>query len=309
MTVPLPPDSAEARIATALTGVFESVSPSPAPDAVLLIGGPGSVPARAVAQIVAESSEPMAILQTEDLAALLGGAGRNEAAETFRTGLLHAQRERLPLILDDPQVAGSPKGPLEAFKAAGFSTRVVLAVERDSTSALTASARQLRSGALGAHGTLTQSVAEQWDPIMETLRGIPTATLDRVTVLDGDGAPMYDGPPSSKAWAAVRNARHAPLSGMQGIAWLSELRRIGEYVTSARQSISRDNVVLVEQLFAVAEKKVLPELPIRPDSTAAVVQRERLRVERAQLKRLIVDFDRDQEAPRTTRHTGPDVSR
>ncbi|MCK6066520.1 MULTISPECIES: hypothetical protein [Microbacterium] len=261
-----------------------------------------------MAQIVADSSEPMAILQTEDLAALLGGAGRNEAAETFRTGLLHAQREKLPLIVDDPQVAGSPNGPLEAFKAAGFSTRVVLAVERDSTSALTASTRQLRSGALGAHSTLTQSVAEQWDPIMETLRGIPTTTLDRVTVLDGDGAPMYDGPPSGKAWAAARDARHAPLSGMQGIAWLSELRRIGEYVRSARQSISRDDVALVEQLYAVAQKRVLPELPIRPDSTAATVQRDRIRVERAQLKRLILDLDRDRDAPGTARPNGPDVT-
>src|SRR3546814_16995536 len=87
MTVPLPPDSAEARIATALTGVFESVSPSPAPDAVLLMGGPGSVPARAVAQLLAESAEPIAILQTEDLAALLGGGGRAVAAVGVQAAL------------------------------------------------------------------------------------------------------------------------------------------------------------------------------------------------------------------------------
>src|SRR3546814_17877307 len=91
MTVPLPPDSAEARIATALTGVFESVSPSPAPDAVLLMGGPGSVPARAVAQLPAESAEPIAILHHEDVAALLGGGGREVAVRAVQASSRHDQ--------------------------------------------------------------------------------------------------------------------------------------------------------------------------------------------------------------------------
>src|SRR3546814_10971934 len=108
MTVPLPPDSAEARIATALTGVFESVSPSPAPDAVLLMGGPGSVPARAVAQLLAESAEPIAILQTEDLPDLLGGGGREVAAVAFHAGLRHAPREKLPALIDHHLTAASP---------------------------------------------------------------------------------------------------------------------------------------------------------------------------------------------------------
>jgi hypothetical protein len=250
----------------------------------------------------------MAILHIEDLAALLGGADRDKAAEAFAAGLLHAQREKLPLIVDDRQTAASPSGALAEFKGAGFSTRIVLAVERDSTSALTAATRRLQSRAIGAPGSPARSIAREWEPIMETLRGIPGEILDRVTVLDGDGAPVFDGLPSNKAWAAVQGARRAPLSGMQGIAWLSELRRIGEYVRSARDSLTRDDVVRVEQLYAVAQKQVLPELPIRPDSTAGTVQRERLRVERAQLKRLIAEIDRGQEAPRTARPTGPDVS-
>lgn len=309
MSDPRPHDSAESPIAAALAGVFDGVIPEPAPEAVLLIGGPGAAPARAVAQVLAESPEAMAVLQTEDLAALLGGAGQYEAAETFRAALLHAQREKLPSIVDHPRIAASPKGALEEFKAAGFSTRIVVAVERDSTSALTAATRRLRSRGIGAPATPIRGAAGEWEPIMATLRGIAHDILDRVTVLDGDGAPVFDGRPSNTAWAAVQGARRAPLSGMQGIAWLGELRRIGEYVRTARDTLTRDDVVSVEQLYAVAQKKVLPELPIRPDSTAATLQRERLRIERAQLKRLIGDIDRDEKAPQTARQAGPDVSR
>jgi hypothetical protein len=276
---------------------------------VVLIGGPGAEPARAIAEILAESPGSAAVLQASDLAALIGGAEGNSAALAMEEGLRHAQRAKLPLIIDHRGIGASPHDTLAAFKGAGFSTRIVLTVERDSASALTSTTRRLRSRALGVSVSPVVSVADEWVPVMDTVRGIPDELLDRITVLDGDGAVVHDGPPSQQTWAAVAGARRSPLSGMQGVAWLSELRRIGEYVASARDSLAREDLASVEHLYAIAQTQVLPELPVRPDSTAATVQRERLQAERAQIKRLILEADHVQPAPPSLPGAGPNVSR
>jgi hypothetical protein len=271
----------------AVAAAFAGVDPVDAPVVTILVGGPGAAPARAVRRLLASSPFPTAYVNRSDLLALDGGSRRGGREDLLEEALDRARQSKLPLIIDDDAISASPNETLAAFKSAGFTTRIVVTVPRETEAAVTIATQRLQQQLASTGAQAERGSATSWKDIVETLRAIPRESVDRVLVLDGDGESAYDGPPRAAAWNAVGAALRAPLRGSQGVLWLGELRRVTDYIANSGAPVTRADCESVLSLYDLAQRRVLPELPIRDDSRSAVMQREVLRAGRAAIERTV----------------------
>jgi hypothetical protein len=281
----------------AIAAAFNAVMPADAPEVVVLVGGPGAIPARAIARLTAAASHPSAYLNGDDLRALSGGDRTLNAAEMLQRAITRAREQRIPSIIDDDGIGAAPHDTLAAFKAAGFHTRLVIAAERDTVAAMTLATHALQQRVLIGRFHMPRSTAGTWKSVEDSLRSVPRGSVDRISILDADGELAYEGPVRAPTWSALREAVRAPMRGAQGVLWLGELRRVTDYVLSAGSTISSDDLSRVISLYDLAEQRVLPELPIASDSKSAIAQRAALAKARASLERVAARADAAGSSP------------
>lgn len=88
-----------------------------------------------------------------------------------------------------------------------------------------------------------------------------------------------------KGLAAALDAEAATphYSSIEGVQWLSELRRITEYARQSREDVE-PVVETLGELHRLALTTVLPRTPLRPESEAAMRQRAQLEQELSRLE-------------------------
>jgi hypothetical protein len=165
-----------------------------------------------------------------------------------------------------------PAEMLASFADAEFTTRIVSVSARQTESLLSVVSAQLREAEIEALGTV-ESFDEDWSSSRSFVRSTQAdADAYRVTVMDGDGNIPFDGS-GEGAVRAFDEARLLPMSNLQSVAWLGELRRLAAYAVSgvpSRPSTSIREALI--RLHEMALHQVLPQLPIRRDGPVAAAQ-------------------------------------
>jgi hypothetical protein len=258
--------------------IFGDAPSSPEATIVLLTGGPGSAPLRASARLLREYENEIAVLDESDLAALtgFGPVGLSEYTE-------HARLSRRSIAVTALSPDEGTEELLSTFARDGYRTHVVVVAGRETQDLLAIVSATLREADYPTFGPI-----DAFDKGWSTTRAfVDAATTDllahRVTVLDGDGDVAFDGP-GDGASAAMAAARSRPMSNLQSVAWLGELRRLTEYALSSdRGSPSTSERQALKRLHELALVRVLPQLPIRQDGPVAAAQRASLTAQRNRL--------------------------
>ncbi|WP_454117072.1 hypothetical protein [Microbacterium aurum] len=113
--------------------------------------------------------------------------------------------------------------------------------------------------------------------------------FDRVRVLNPGGVSLHEAEPRRHPesiqglTAALDAERHRPYPSIEGVQWLSELRRITEYARQSREDVG-PVVETLGELHRLALTTVLPRMPLRPESEAAMRQRAQLEQELSRLE-------------------------
>lgn len=283
----LPQDS----LGDVVTALLADSSAATSPQAVVSLAVTHSPAERWTARLRREYSDGLAVLSQRD--ELAPSLPRRELAEAVASAAIRLQRN---VLFEGEAHWGAVSDTLAYLRDAGHSVRVVLIVDRQTDAALARVTQSLRAHSLGE--------AEQTRGADGVDLGVGDTTVDRYTVVDGDGATVYDGPTVRDALRAMTDSRAAAMSGLQAVSWLSELRRVTEHVTSSANRVPRDILTRTVQLYDLAVERVLPEMPIRTDSPAATVQRQRLAAGRARVQALIDG----QEQERTAAAAPPEPS-
>jgi hypothetical protein len=293
------PEQRGVEMSDATLAVFAGIEPADDPTVTVFVGGPGAVAGRAVGRLLAASPLPAAYVNGEDLVVVSGGLSGEDREGAVRNAIRHAQQSKLPIILDDDRTAADPGETLKEFKRAGFRTRLVVTTHREVETVLTVATRSLLRQVTADGSAVETPRPATWGEVVEVLSGVDPELVDQVAVLDGDGETAYEGPARRAAWDAVRRSVRAPMPGAQGVLWLGELRRVTDYVVNAGSAVSIEDRKRVVALYDVAERRVLPELPIDPESNSATAQRELLKHGRATIARLIARADQATTGPET----------
>jgi hypothetical protein len=258
--------------------IFDDTPSSPEPTFVLLIGGPGSAPLRASARLSGEYGNQIAVLDDSDLAAL-GGFGANGARDYAEQARL--SRRSIVVTLLSPDEGAEEL--LSTFAKDEYKTHVVVVAGREVQDLLAIVSATLREADYPSLGPV-DAFDKGWSTTRAFVDVVSTGLLaQRVTVLDGDGNVAFDGPGDDAA-AAMDAARSQPMSNLQSVAWLGELRRLMEYaLSSERGSLSTSERQALKRLHELALVRVLPQLPIRQDGPVAAAQRASLIAQRNRL--------------------------
>jgi hypothetical protein len=275
-----PEASQQVEVRRLASEVFLHVAPSQEPAIVILTGGPGSAPARTVARLVAEYDDQIGVVDSGELAALA-----SDADNALNICVQLALRSRRSLVVC-PSTPDLPAETLDSFAKAGFGTRIVSVSSRETESLLSVVSAQLRGAEIPSLGDV-KSFDKSWSAarlFVETAAA--AANVGRVTVMDGGGNVMSDGP-GDGAVRAFDEARLLPMSNLQSVAWLGELRRLAEYAESGvRGGLSTSVHDGLVQLHDLALERVVPNLPIRQDGPVAAAQRASLLDHRSRLEHL-----------------------
>lgn len=278
-----------------------------APSLTVVVGQPGSGTRGQVAALAAVTGG--VVVHPDEVAGLL--------PEFWDTGRLHpldartlladrvdqvtgellavAIGERVPVVIGDPTGdADTVATLLGTFAGEGFPTRLVAVGARRSETLLSTLSAYLHARRRGLPAQFTSRAAHEagWDTT-ETITQWATTTpvVDRVTVVDRDGAVLFDGHRNDpggvdRAVRVLDDARHAAWSTRDAGAWLSEVRRVTEYAREARELSPQVADVLLEvQLLALRE--VLPDLPVRGVSPVRDEQEARIAAQIVALRDLI----------------------
>lgn len=199
-----------------------------------------------------------------------------------------ALNERRSFVLEsDALTAEAARDAAAVFKEAGYATEIVVMASRIPDSLLTAASAYLnqrreriptqpttpdahRAAAAGGRDLITELEAD--------------APFDRVSVLNPGGVTLHEAepllhPPSLGGLSAAFDAeRRRSYSSIEGVQWLSELRRSTEYARQSREDVEPVLQTLAE-LHRLALTTVLPSMPLRPASDAAIRQRAQLEEE------------------------------
>lgn len=201
---------------------------------------------------------------------------QDSASAWMRSALRHARITKRSLILDG--TLGPPDVALAAtrlFGGSGFKTSVaVVAVPRPESLLASASKYLLdaRDGRTSQFTSLADHDAGLANAraLIETLEKAPT--VDRLTIIDRDGAVMFDASRLDPggfagALAALDRAQAAAPSAARTMRWLSELRATTDYALSLRQVPAPLAEVLIE-LHEIGQRGVLLSLPLPQNSQA-----------------------------------------
>ncbi|WP_336626475.1 MULTISPECIES: zeta toxin family protein [unclassified Microbacterium] len=199
---------------------------------------------------------------------------------------------RSVVLESEALTAEAARAASAAFTEAGFTTEAVVMASRTPDSLLTAASAYLnqRRERIPTQPTTVDAhrvaaVAARDLTIALELDG----PFDRVRVLNPGGVALHEAEPrrhpeSLQGLAAALDAeRQRHYSSIEGVQWLSELRRITEYARQSREDVG-PVVETLGELHRLALTTVLPRMPLRPESEAAMRQRAQLEQELSRLE-------------------------
>lgn len=263
-----------------LPAVFADTRSTDAPRLVLLSGQTGSGRARAISHLLREDADGMAVISAGLLRSFVPreeyeDADADRVAATSASWLIacmrHAREHRLSLLLDGPMPAGAAEGVLTTFGQVGYRTNVAVVASARAESLLAVASAYASSDRVRRPSELVP--VEQHDRDLEEARALLAtagAVGARLTVFDRDGgiaADQVDGPAAVRAF---NGASRTPMSTLQTVQWLSELKRVTAYARQASSPLPELAPHLVA-LHEVAIREVVPNLRI---PTGSVVTRD-----------------------------------
>lgn len=233
------PDVGEVLRKGILPTIFATAQPAENPRFVLLGSQAGSGRSRAIRQLVSAQPHGAAVLSSDLLGLLAGSAPADSTTASWLVACMrHARQHRYSLVLDGPFPAPSAvNGILRAFEADGYATEVaVVAVPRAESVLAVASAyaigrqtaRVTQLTPLAVHDAQVRATRST----LEAVAGREPAV--RATVFDRAGAVVRVAGSGSAALRALDRAVDAPMSTLQAVQWLSELKRVTEYMHRSR---------------------------------------------------------------------------
>lgn len=329
-----PPETSAADLETlVLRSVFHGAKPDPHPVLVLLAGATGTGVGRAIALVRRMHGGNLVPISSEDLQAFhpryldpsfrASVAGRNELSEAAATWLqasiASARENRYSLLLE-----GAFRSPSTAlavarrFAASNYQVHVVVAAARNEESLLSATSRSLRQMQQGLQSRFVTPVENERslaDVDALVSASVTDSAVERVSVIGRRGQTVLDAhraDPMAMAdvSAAFRASCSERMSALEATQWLSELRHMTAYAQSLR-SIPHAAVESIIELHEMAIRKVVPDLPVPPDSKVVPIQLASLRSSLAALKQRSVPYvSPDIAAPTVTPATpGTSISR
>lgn len=294
----------------------------PEPTLTLLHTPPGSGAARATAKLASMGDSP-AVLSAADLRAFHPGTGSDDGgaevfassdvdaavAEWFRACLVYAREQRRSLLIEGtfltPTIAA---GTAQGFADAGFATRVAVVASSRAEVLLSTVSEHLRSLRARRPVPLPSRAARErdWASIGALVaEAAASPAVGRILVLGRNGeveAAVARSEATNRSVLAMTTlaaAQERPLTALQAAQWLSELRRVTDFVDSRRDPLIDVREALVE-LHVLGIRDVVPRLPVPPGSE--VVSREEGR-----LASELVRLRRSMPTPVRTGATGPVV--
>lgn len=276
------------------------------PSLTLLVGEPGSGRTRAAYRDRREPT-PRAVVSAAVLRAFhpdylelashrpfeLEDALRPTVERWIARSIGAALDERRTVVLESEALtAEAARAASVAFAEAGFATEVVVMASRAPDSLLTAASAYLnqRRERIPTQPTTVDAHRAAATAARDLTTALEVdAPFDRVRVLNPGGVALREAEPrlqpdSLQGLTDTLNAeRNRPYSSIEGVQWLSELRRITEYARQSREDVE-PVVETVAELHRLALTTVLPSMPLRPDSDAAIRQRAQLEHELSRLE-------------------------
>lgn len=288
----------EALIRPAL---FADDGPTADPSLTLLVGEPGSGRTRAahrnrpgvngraiVSAAVLRAFHPdyleLASRRPFELEDALRPTVERWIAQSIGTALIE---HRSVVLESEALTSDAARAASAAFAEAGFTTEVVVMASRTSDSLLTAASAYLnqRRERIPTQPTTVDAHRAAADATRDLTTALEVdAPFDRVRLLNSGGVPLHEAEPRRHPesiqglTAALDAERQRPYSSIEGVQWLSELRRISEYARQSREDVEPVVETLAE-LHRLALTAVLPSMPLRPESDAAIRQRAQLEQE------------------------------
>lgn len=274
----------EAKI---VPSVFPDPTPHDEPTLTLVVGQPGSGSGRAARGLLVEHPDS-AVLSADGLRAFhphyieLSRSRSDEATQIFaeataawlRDGLAYARTNRRSLLLEGSfQSAQVASATAELFQREGYRTHLTVVGVPRPVSLLSEASRYLLADLAGKAARFTDRAAH--DAGFDATRALVAelegeASVDRLTVISRSGAWVFDAngvDGFAGASRALAREHVTPLTGPEGMRWLSELRASTDYALEARRLQPQVAEVLAT-LHEIAIAEVLPRLPLPPDSMA-----------------------------------------
>ncbi|MGN8552097.1 UNVERIFIED_CONTAM: zeta toxin family protein [Microbacterium sp. SLM126] len=279
-----------------LPALFADARPTDAPRLVLLSGQPGSGRSRAIGHLRGEDPEGMAVISASLLRSFVPRAA-NENADADRVAatsaswliacMRHAREHRLSLLLDGPIPAAAAEGILTTFGQDGYGTHVAVVASARAESLLAVASAYASGDRVRRPSELVP--VEQHDRDLEEARALLAkagAVGARLTVFDRDGGVAADQVDGPSAVRAFNGASRTPLSTLQTVQWLSELKRVTAYAAQPSSTLPE----LAPHLIALHEaaiREVVPNLRIPTGSVVARDLESRLASELVVLRRVV----------------------
>lgn len=201
--------------------------------------------------------------------------------------------ERRSVILESEALtAEAARAASVAFAEAGFRTEIAVMASRTPDSLLTAASAYLnqRRERIPTQPTTVDAHRAAAAAARDLTNALEVdAPFDRVRILTPGGVALHEAEPRLRPDSlhgladALDAERNRPYSSIEGVQWLSELRRISEYAHQSREDVEPVVETLAE-LHRLALTTVLPSMPLRPESDAAVRQRAQLEQELRRLE-------------------------
>lgn len=277
-----------------LPAVFADTRPTDAPRLVLLSGQTGSGRSRAISHLLSEDADGMAVISASLLRSFVPraedeGADADRVAATSASWLIacmrHAREHRLSLLLDGPIPAAAAGGILTTFGQVGYRTHVAVVASARAESLLAVASAYASSDRVRRHSELVS--VEQHDRDLEEARALLAtagAVGARLTVFDRDGGVAADQVDGPLAVRAFNGASRTPMSTLQTVQWLSELKRVTAYARQPSSPLPELAPHLVA-LHEAAIRAVVPSLRIPIGSVVTRDLESRLASELVVLRR------------------------
>lgn len=310
------PDTSAANLeALVLRSVFDGAQPAAHPALVLLAGAGAG---RAIALVRGMHGGNLVPISSEDLqvfhprylepsfrASTPGPDELSQAAASWlQASIAYARENRYSLLLE-----GAFRSPSTAlavarrFADSNYQVHVVVAATRSEESLLSATSRGLRQMQQRRQSQfVTPAENERSLADVDALvsASVADSAVDRVSVIGRRGHTVLDADREDPAGmadapAAFRASCSERMSALEATQWLSELRHMTAYAQSLR-SIPDTAVESIIELHETAIRKVVPDLPVPPNSEVVRNQLVALRSTLAALKQ------------RADRHDSPDLS-
>lgn len=286
--------------------LFADHGPTADPSLTLLVGEPGSGRTRAayresptengravVSAGVLRAFHPDYIELASHRPFELEDALRPTVERWIAQSIGAALIEHRSVILESEALtAEAARAASVAFAEAGFRTEIAVMASRTPDSLLTAASAYLnqRRERIPTQPTTVDAHRAAAAAARDLTNALEVdAPFDRVRILTPGGVALHEAEPRLRPDSlhgladALDAERNRPYSSIEGVQWLSELRRISEYAHQSREDVEPVVETLAE-LHRLALTTVLPSMPLRPESDAAVRQRAQLEQELRRLE-------------------------